>query len=105
MPRLSPLKKCRSPSRFSGTTVATSCEGRDPPEHLYQDAWRRFIQKPRTMESVHEGADGYHITRPTGQHREKDGLLARGARSSLLRLQGRRRRHYAPFPEGRASAP
>ena len=32
----------------------------------------------------HEGTDSYHIPRPTGQHRSKDGLLARRARRSLL---------------------
>jgi putative intracellular protease/amidase len=29
----------------------------------------------------HEGTDGHHIPRPTGEHRTKDGLLARRARA------------------------
>src|SRR5260370_40603201 len=48
---------------------------------------RSTSSRNATKGESHEDIDGYHVPRPTGQHRTKDGLLARRACCTLLRFQ------------------
>src|SRR5580700_6285327 len=52
----------------------------------------------------HEDPDGYHLSRQARQHRPKDRLLARGARRTVLCVQGLRCAGRARLAERRSAA-